>query len=97
VAGGSHGMTYHPDANNPDRFTRQPYGPPDYVSAFFYLTDVNESTPVRHFVHELSGSPWRLIFGTALHRTIHMTYKLELPCTFDRRSRWCRTPTCAAR
>jgi hypothetical protein len=48
VRSGSHGMPYHPDANNADRFTREPYGPPDYVSAFFYLTDVNESTPVSH-------------------------------------------------
>ena len=71
-------MAYHPDANNEDRFTRQPYGPPvsdpcphpssialahlicrpcasrplralgceqDYLSAFFYLTDVTPHTP----------------------------------------------------
>ena len=48
VLSGSHGMVYHPDANNEDRFTRKPYGPPDYLNAFFYLTDVNENTPVRH-------------------------------------------------
>jgi hypothetical protein len=40
-------MVYHADANNPDRFTRKPYGAPDYLNAFFYLTDVNEKTPVR--------------------------------------------------
>ena len=32
---GSHGMRFHPDASLPDRFSRQPYGPPDYVSAFY--------------------------------------------------------------
>ncbi len=32
---GSYGMRFHPDASLPDRFSRQPYGPPDYVSAFY--------------------------------------------------------------
>jgi hypothetical protein len=32
---GSFGMRFHPDASLPDRFWRQPYGPPDYVSAFY--------------------------------------------------------------
>ena len=41
----SHSMSFHPDASLPDRFTRQPYGPPDYVSAFYYLTDTDENTP----------------------------------------------------
>lgn len=32
---GSYGMRFHADASLPDRFSRQPYGPPDYVSAFY--------------------------------------------------------------
>ena len=43
------GMTYHPDcAENislKEYSTRQPYGPPDNLLSFFYLTDVNETTP----------------------------------------------------
>eukprot|EP01048_Picozoa_sp_COSAG05_P013513 COSAG05_NODE_1445_length_4869_cov_17.898349_2_plen_379_part_00 len=42
---GSHSMSFHPDASLPDRHTREPYGPPDYVSAFYYLTDTDERTP----------------------------------------------------
>eukprot|EP01050_Picozoa_sp_SAG11_P011300 SAG11_NODE_1187_length_5588_cov_6.285662_5_plen_416_part_00 len=38
-------MAFHPDANNAERFDRRPYGPPDYLSAFFYLTDVSAETP----------------------------------------------------
>jgi hypothetical protein len=45
------GMQFHPDTdgNTADgdvtRFTRRPYGVPNFVSTFYYLTDVDESTP----------------------------------------------------
>ena len=42
---GSHGMAFHPDASLADRHTREPYGPPDYVSAFYYLTDTSPRSP----------------------------------------------------
>ena len=42
---GSRGMAFHSDATADDHFTRQPYGPPDYCSAFYYLTDVTSHTP----------------------------------------------------
>jgi hypothetical protein len=42
---GSFGMRFHPDASLPDRFARQPYGCPDYVSAFYYLTDTHPRSP----------------------------------------------------
>jgi hypothetical protein len=36
-------MAFHPDASLPDRHAREPYGPPDYCSAFYYLTEVTTS------------------------------------------------------
>lgn len=43
------GMTYHPDCaagiSLQEYSTRQPYGPPDNLLSFFYLTDVDVSTP----------------------------------------------------
>ena len=38
-------MGFHLDANGAARFDRRPYGPPDYLSAFYYLTDVTSATP----------------------------------------------------
>jgi hypothetical protein len=38
-------MKFHSDASLVDRFTRTPYGPPDYVSAFYYLTDTHPQSP----------------------------------------------------
>ena len=38
-------MKFHSDASLADRFTRTPYGPPDYVSAFYYLTDTHPQSP----------------------------------------------------
>ena len=43
---------FHPDTdgNTADgdvtRFTRRPYGVPNFVSTFYYLTDVDETTPL---------------------------------------------------
>ena len=48
---GPRGMQFHPDTdgNTADgdvtRFTRRPYGVPNFVSTFYYLTDVDETTP----------------------------------------------------
>ena len=43
------GMSWHPDGvpnvSLEERATRRPYGPPDLLSTFTYLTDVDESTP----------------------------------------------------
>ena len=41
----SHSMAFHADSNLPDRLTRQPYWPLDFVSAFTYLTDTSSRTP----------------------------------------------------
>eukprot|EP01047_Picozoa_sp_COSAG01_P027057 COSAG01_NODE_1770_length_9272_cov_5.371198_7_plen_139_part_00 len=38
-------MAFHPDASLPDRHAREPYGPPDYCAAFYYLSDTNPRTP----------------------------------------------------
>ena len=48
--GDSRGMTYHPDSAGPPgvldkRALRRPYGPPDNLSVFIYLTDVDDNTP----------------------------------------------------
>lgn len=46
-----YGMAYHPDDCSgglltlDQRQTRQPYGPPDMLSTFTYLTDVDRTTP----------------------------------------------------
>lgn len=32
-------------AGGRERLTRVPYGPPNFISTFYYLTDVDESTP----------------------------------------------------
>ncbi|MEM7365507.1 MAG: phytanoyl-CoA dioxygenase family protein [Pseudomonadota bacterium] len=46
-----YGMVYHPDDCSggkltlAQRQTRQPYGPPDMLSTFTYLTDVDDTTP----------------------------------------------------
>jgi hypothetical protein len=43
------GMAYHPDCSEgislQEYSTRVPYGPPDNLLSFFYLTDVDETTP----------------------------------------------------
>ena len=50
-APGPRGMQFHPDTdgNTADgdvtRFTRVPYGVPNFVSTFYYLTDVDDTTP----------------------------------------------------
>src|SRR6185295_7485623 len=38
-------MNFHHDAVREDRFTRTPYGPPDWLCAIHYLTDVAPGTP----------------------------------------------------
>ena len=38
-------MHFHVDSSLPDRTTRQPYWPLDYVSVFTYLTATNPRTP----------------------------------------------------
>ena len=48
--GDSRGMSYHPDSAGPPgvldkRALRRPYGPPDNLSVFIYLTDVDDNTP----------------------------------------------------
>ena len=52
------GMAYHPDCSEgislQEYSTRAPYGPPDNLLSFFYLTDVDETTPalaVRQRIH----------------------------------------------
>ncbi|HWE99060.1 MAG TPA: hypothetical protein VG248_04620 [Caulobacteraceae bacterium] len=39
-------MNFHHDAVREDRFTREPYGPPDWICAIHYLTDVEPGAPV---------------------------------------------------
>jgi hypothetical protein len=39
-------MNFHHDAVVADRLTRRPYGPPDYLCAIHYLTDVEPGAPV---------------------------------------------------
>lgn len=38
-------MNFHHDAVSPDRLTREPYMPCDWISAIHYLTDVEPGTP----------------------------------------------------
>lgn len=38
-------MQFHHDVALPQRLTRQPYGPPDYLCSMIYLTDVDEDAP----------------------------------------------------
>lgn len=42
---GARAMNFHHDAALPDRFTRTPLMPPDYVCAIHYLTDVEPGAP----------------------------------------------------
>ncbi|HWA61523.1 MAG TPA: phytanoyl-CoA dioxygenase family protein, partial [Caulobacteraceae bacterium] len=42
---GAGAMNFHHDAVVEDRLTRQPYGPPDWLCAIHYLSDVAPGTP----------------------------------------------------
>lgn len=43
---GPGGMNFHHDAVREDRLTREPYGPPDWICAIHYLSDVERGAPV---------------------------------------------------
>jgi Phytanoyl-CoA dioxygenase (PhyH) len=42
---GKGAMNFHHDAVRPDRVDRQPFGPPDYLCAIHYLSDVEPGAP----------------------------------------------------
>jgi len=42
---GQRAMNFHHDAVREDRFTRTPYGPPDFLCAIHYLSDVEVGAP----------------------------------------------------
>ena len=68
-------MPFHPDTDEDTvdgdlgRFTRMPYGPPNFVSAFYYLTEVDETSPAFCVVPRSRRSPTLLHCRMPQNRT----------------------------
>jgi hypothetical protein len=89
---GARAMNFHHDAVREDRFTRSPYGPPDFLCAIHYLSDVEVGAPAFCVV---PGSRHYPTLRAALDG-LGNAYR-EVPCSAPPEPACSTTPPCSTR